>query len=676
MLIRDIIPPKKQNENRKQAIIINEPDVLNKTGARTRNIIYISVFALVIVLALNFIRMSQSGLRLKENIIQSAGAGFEKIENGVGALSEANFETAKNFFAEASAVFENIKIHAWFAATGTPRLKIQDPVFESANAITDAGKYLAQAGGYFTQAAQNLEFLPRIFFEENSKKPLLAANRPSLTEKLKSQLPALFSSADNLEKANESLQKIPDIFIPLRLRDRFKFAKNGLKVLAQYTKNLQNDIPAVLSLLGDSQPYTFLILLQNNAELRPTGGFIGNYATIETNEGYITKNEVFDIYNADHNLAEKIIPPPEILPANPEWFMRDSNYSGHFPLSAKKAAWFLEKEGGPGVDAVIAIDQSFVSELLRITGPIKISELSQPLTAENFSTIISYIVESKLTGREDPKMILKSFMPEFQKALLGITDPFALLPFLKAVIESKHLAVYSKDSNVQEFFARRGVSGEMKQLEPKEDYLNIVHTAISGNKSDDDIAEYITHNTYIKSDGSVENELMIIRKHLWDEKIEERIKAIVNAFGFTEISKKVWEIFGRSPNVNMLRIYVPVGSVLRDSAGANIETYFDEETGKTYFSARIDTAVGRESFLRILYSLPFKLNLDPVDKYYLTAQKQAGQENIMFTKRIYPDSGIKNYKYFPEDGSFDPDGIWQFATEFKKDMSFSSVWGK
>lgn len=676
MLMRDIIPPLKQDENRKQAIIVNEPDVSGENSRRARSIIYMLIFASVIMLALNFVRMSQSGLRLQQSIIQSAGAGFEKIESGVKSLGEANFETAKNLFASASAVFENIKIHAWFASTGTPGLKIQDPIFESANAITDAGKYLAQAGGHFTQAAKNLEFLPRIFFEENSRQTFLAANRPSLTEKLKSQLPLLFSSADALEKANESLQKIPDIFIPLRLRDRFKFAKNGLKILVQFTQNLQDDIPAVLSLLGDSEPFTFLVLLQNNAELRPTGGFIGNYAIIETNEGYITKNEVFDIYSADHRLTEKILSPPEILPANPQWFMRDSNYSGHFPLSAKKAAWFLEKEGGPGVDTVIAIDQSFVSELLRLTGPIKIPELSQPLTAENFSTIISYIVESKLTGREDPKMILKSFMPELQKALFKITDPVALLPFLKATIESKHLFVYSKDPDVQEFWLRRGVAGEMKQLEPKEDYLNIVHTSISGNKSDDDVAEYITHNTYIKSDGSVEDELVLTRKHLWDEATEQRIKTIVNTFGFNEISKKVWEIFGRSPNVNMLRIYVPAGSVLRDSAGAHVETYFDEETGKTYFGARIDTSVGKESFVRILYSLPFKLNLDPVDKYYLTAQKQAGQENVMFTKRIYPDSGIKNYKYFPEDGSFDPDGIWQLTTDFKKDMNFSSVWGK
>ena len=126
----------------------------------------------------------------------------------------------------------------------------------------------------------------------------------------------------------------------------------------------------------------------------------------------------------------------------------------------------------------------------------------------------------------------------------------------------------------------------------------------------------------------------------------------------------------------MLRIYVPAGSVIEDSAGANIETIFDEETGKTYFSARMDVPPSNSISLKILYSLPFKLNLDPVDKYYLTVAKQAGFDNATITKKIYPDSRILNYKYFPEDGAFDPDGIWSFTTELKKDTTFSSVWGK
>mgnify|MGYP001603495818 FL=1 len=615
-------------------------------------------------------------MRLKQNLIQSAGAGFEKISNGMDELKEANFETARKLFVSAQTSFENIRSHAWFTSPSISGLNIKDPSFESANAITETGKYLANAGQDFTQAAQNLEFLPKIFFEENAKTPILTNERPSLTEKLKSQLPLVISAADSLKKANESMQKIPDTFVPLRLRDRFKFAKNGLNALIDLTENLEDDIPAVLNLLGDKEPHTFLILLQNNAELRPTGGFIGNYMVVETNDGYITKNNIYDIYSADHKLAEKLLPPSEILPANKEWFMRDSNYSGHFPLSAERAAWFLEKEQGPGVDSVMAIDQTFVTELLRLTGPIKIPELSQPLTAENFSTIVSYVVESKLTGREDPKAILKSFMPIFIQALFKKTDPLALLPLLRAATEQKHILAYSKDPGVELFWQRRSSAGLMKELEPKEDYLNIVHTSIGGNKSDDDIAENITHNTYINSDGSLKNELIITRKHTWNGETEQRIRNIIAGFGFSEISEKVWKILGRSPNVNMLRIYVPAGSVIEDSAGANIETIFDEETGKTYFSARMDVPPSNSISLKILYSLPFKLNLDPVDKYYLTVAKQAGFDNATITKKIYPDSRILNYKYFPEDGAFDPDGIWSFTTELKKDTTFSSVWGK
>ena len=82
----------------------------------------------------------------------------------------------------------------------------------------------------------------------------------------------------------------------------------------------------------------------------------------------------------------------------------------------------------------------------------------------------------------------------------------------------------------------------MKELEPKEDYLNIVHTSIGGNKSDDDIAENITHNTYINSDGSLKNELIITRKHTWNGETEQRIRNIIAGFGFSEISEKVWKI--------------------------------------------------------------------------------------------------------------------------------------
>lgn len=644
---------------------------------RFREVSFVILFACAILGVFTFLQLKNKGLRLSRGITEAASAGFEKIVNGAVALQDSRFENAKNLFQQASSAFQNIQNQtAWLFAPKTPTFTLQDPILNAGRSLIAAGNYLSDAGATFSDTASRLQFLPKNIFEANNRSLAYSQQLPSLTEKLKKELPPLLLAAENLQKANAEIQKIPDSFVPAKLREKFRFAKDSLTLITDILGSLKADIPAILKLLGDDEPHTFLVLLQNNAELRPSGGFIGNYMIVETNDGYITKTQVFDIYSADHELAETIPSPPEIAPANPRWLMRDSNYSGHFPLSAAKAAWFLEKEKGPGVDSVIAIDQTFIQELLKITGPVKIPELTMPLSSENFATIISYVVESKLSGREDPKAILKSFMPAFEKALFQYTDPVALVPFLKNAAESKHLIAYSKNPDLENFWRRRGLSGEMPALEPKQDYLNIVHTSIGGNKSDAFIAETILHDTYLKSDGSLVDEITLTRTHLWTDKTAKRLKTLLAGFGFLELSPKILAILGRAENMHAMRIYVPAGAVLEDSSDPLLEQKFDEETGKTYFSARMNVPVNGSKTITVRYRLPFKLNLDPVDKYSLIVQKQAGQENVALQKRILPDSRVLNYKYFPETGNFDLDGVLSFETPLFKDLSFSSVWGK
>lgn len=641
-----------------------------------RQISLILIAGCLVLFAITSLHLAKTGLQLKKNIVEAASAGFKNIVNGALAIEGAKFENAKELFQEAGAIFKNMEYQTWFTSPGMATLELKDPIFDSANALVGTGRYLASAGETFTEVAQNLKSIPKNIFEANNKFYDSKTPHPSLTDELKKELPMLLLCAQDLENANGQIRKIPDTFVPVNLRDQFNFAKNALSTLTDFLGSLQSDIPAILTLLGDKEPHTFLILLQNNAELRPSGGFIGNYMIVETNDGYVTKMEVFDVYSADHNLAESIEPPAEILPANTRWFLRDSNYSGHFPLSAEKAAWFLEKEGGPGVDTVIAVDQTLITELLRLTGPIKVPELSQPLTSNNFTTVVSYIVESKLSGREDPKAILRSFLNSFEKNIFQNIDPGALPPLLQSVIGSKHLMAYSKNPDVEAFFERHGVSGEMKKLESKEDYLNIVHTSIGGNKSDDYIAEVIGHDTYLELDGSVIDQVSITRAHQWDGKTTQLILDKLTPFGFTKVDNKVWQIFGRAHNIQFLRIYVPAGSVMEISSDPSVTTQFDPETGKTYFSVKMRAEIGASNTIKIRYRLPFKLNLDPVDKYYLTVQKQAGQSNVSIKKRILPASGVINYKYFPNNGAFDAEGIWTLETELLGDTSFSSIWGK
>lgn len=659
-----------QKKEKARFLVIEKGE--NKT--HIREIAFIVSAGCLVLFVINIINLGFGGIKLKSEIVSSASAGFEKILTGAAELKSSHFDKATELFNEAKVTFDAIQNETWFIQPKFAILSLNDPVFEAGNGLIQTGRNLALAGVEFSAVAKALQILPQSFFKENE----LAGGhvRASLTEQLKKQVPGITNAANYITIANAEIKRIPNSFVPREIREKFNFAKSALAEVSKIIGDLNSDIPAILTLLGDIEPHTFLVLLQNNAEIRPSGGFIGNYVIVETNDGYVTKNETFDVYNADHQLAEFVTPPPEIANVNNRWFMRDSNYSGDFPLSAQKAAWFLEKENGPGVDTVIAVDLSLIEELLRLTGPISVPQLRRALTNENFSVILSYIVESKLTGRENPKEMLHDFVPVFKKKLFENADPVALASALGAGIESKHLLAYSRDSGVEDFFARHGLAGEMKKLEPKEDYLNIVHSSVGGNKSDRYMEEKIVHDTYIQSDNEVKVDLAITRSHGWHVETEKEITDMIRSFGFKDIPLSVLEILGRSRNLQAVRIYVPKGSVLESSSDNSVKTNFDEETGKTYFSVMINTPVGQSKTLKLRYKLPFKLNLNFADKYQLTVQKQAGQGNITLQKRIAADSGILNYKYFPDGGSFDVDGVWNYENKLEKDMTFTSVWGK
>ena len=105
-------------------------------------------------------------------------------------------------------------------------------------------------------------------------------------------------------------------------------------------------------LIGQDQKRTYLVLLQNNNELRPTGGFIGSFAFLTFDKGKFVDFEVQDVYWADGQLKGHVEPPSELKKylGEANWYLRDSNWDPDFPTSAVKAQWFLEKETGRVVD--------------------------------------------------------------------------------------------------------------------------------------------------------------------------------------------------------------------------------------------------------------------------------------------------------------------------------------
>ncbi len=415
--------------------------------------------------------------------------------------------------------------------------------------------------------------------------------------------------------------------------------------------------------------------MQNNNEIRPTGGFIGSYAIVDINDGYIEKLETHDVYDIDGSYGGLIEPPDEFKSFTSNWRFRDSNYSPDFFYSGKKARWFLDKEGGPTADTVIAINQGLLQELLKITGPVQVGNFGK-LDANNYNLLLSFVIEGKVWGTEDPKHILKVFVPAFKEAILKEENISKVSSKLYRAVQQKHIMMYSSDEEIQGFFDAIGVSGRMYQNSPDEDYLSVINISTGGTKSEQFILEEINHDTNIDKYGKIENKITIKRTHRFTDEIYYKWKTILNAYGFTNIPDHLIDILGRGKNKVSVRVYVPEGSRLKSTNASDIATKFDNELKKTYFFFTMEVSAGESEEIWISYNLPFTMIFNPAEAYRLFVEKQPGSRGSIFTKTLTVDPKLDLLSAYPTGLIGSSTGEITYATNLVYDKNFSALISK
>lgn len=206
-------------------------------------------------------------------------------------------------------------------------------------------------------------------------------------EKLQLSTAALASSLGLAQAQLDSLLEDTSFpfFIPparaagARVQESLTQARNSLS----YAQSLLTLYPA---LSGFTEPKTYLVLLQNSSELRPGGGFIGSIGKLTFDQGILSDFTIQDVYVVDGQLKGHVAPPKPIaeLLSQEHWYLRDSNWSPDFLVSAQQAAWFYEKETRETVDGVIGLSLPLIQDVLAVTGPVLLSDYNDQITAENF----------------------------------------------------------------------------------------------------------------------------------------------------------------------------------------------------------------------------------------------------------------------------------------------------
>ncbi|WJH26505.1 DUF4012 domain-containing protein [Pseudarthrobacter defluvii] len=144
-------------------------------------------------------------------------------------------------------------------------------------------------------------------------------------------------------------------------------------------------------MLGSDEPRNYLVLVQNNAEVRATGGLSGVLALIRIDEGSVelvseSTGSAFGRTNPPLSVDKE---QTDIFSTRLGAFIGDVNLTPDFPTAASTAKGMWERRYGGHIDGVVAMDPIVLAHLLKASGPIPVSGVSPAATGRGLPTTLS-----------------------------------------------------------------------------------------------------------------------------------------------------------------------------------------------------------------------------------------------------------------------------------------------
>ncbi|WP_238449590.1 DUF4012 domain-containing protein [Micromonospora sp. 4G55] len=255
------------------------------------------------------------------------------------------------------------------------------------------------------------------------------------------------------------------------LVDQIRTALTGLRAeidrLAGLTGAADQGARVLPSLLGADGRRTYLLVSQNPAELRATGGMFGAYAVIRADNGrveMVTQGAAVDL--------ERFDPPVATLPAEtrqlytdlPAIYPADVNLTPHFPTAAKLYREMVRRRTGTTVDGVLAVDPVALSYLLAATGPVTVSGGPKLASDTVVRTLLSDTYRT-MSLKEQDAYYAAAAAAVFDAFLAAKVNPKAILSAFDRSIAERRILFWSARSGEQRIFGDSRVSGILPEHE-------------------------------------------------------------------------------------------------------------------------------------------------------------------------------------------------------------------
>lgn len=598
-------------------------------------------------------------------VVEESTNAFLSLQSSTVAAFQANIDQATSdlnlalqSFESANSIVEQDHKALVYVASLLPFLGKH---ISSRQHLLSAGHHLALGNTYLVKGVTDVE----------------SQDDAPLTDRLEIFRAHLIGARAQYREALADLGGIDSRAIPSEYQQSFKEFSLLFAAFVDDMDNAVELLESMKTMFGGEQFQRYLILFQNEHELRPTGGFLGSFAILDVQKGNILNIDVpgGGTYDVKGQLDRYVVPPLPLQLMNGRWEFQDANWFPDFAESAKKAEWFYTHSRGATVDGVIAINASVLERILGVIGPVTNDDYALVLDAEHALDTLQHEVEVDYNKEENtPKAVLGSVLANLMERIgdMDQLQVIGLIRELNKALSKKEIQVFMHDRDAQKQLVEYGWSGTVAKTAPTQDYLYVVHANLQGQKSDAKISEDISHRAVVEKDGSVVDTVVIRRNH----------------------EGTPGELFYGVRNTDYVRLYVPEGATLLDAGGfdyppeeafkvpeewyakdmdlsriehedgvhAKTGTRVTREFGKTVFGNWTSVDPGGVSEVYFTYRLPFRLipindasadtswiervfpNPPPTSRYSMLVQKQSGTTPSFSSQIVYPQDWKTQWK--------------------------------
>jgi hypothetical protein len=504
--------------------------------------------------------------------------------------------------------------------------------------------------------ADNLLSSANLSYEAVS--PLLTGNNsavlnvPQLSSVLLKYQPELIEAQQKNSEASTVRGRLAPEKLTPEIRDLILKDVDPIIPLMRDGLNVAEELPRLMGATSEG-PKTYLLLVENEDELRPTGGLVTAVGTLLMQDGQIN-SLTFD--NEDESV-DPLVDWTKPYPAAP-WqlqqymnsqvlLLRDTSWFTNYPTVALYAETLYSYVKGYSVNGEIAFDQQFLVEILKATGSIQVSGVSYPIDASN---LVSYMRSAKTPTAADlasPDWNNKLFVKLIADALIqkiknGAVQPETLLTVLLLGLNEHHLILKFDNSAMTALLANHRWDGTVRPEQG--DFLMAVDTNVGFNKTNAVVTANMVYDVDLTKPNAPIGSLTVIHAN----------KA-------TAIICKQWDKI-RMPGEedypitdcywNYMRIYKPAGTKLQEATPqfvpanwmlikqdvpAHVDTLAEGIAGVQAFGTLQVVPGGESVNTTFQFGLPASIVQSGISQsiYHLLVQKQPGTLAEPITIRVH-----------------------------------------